>query len=92
MSDLPRCEIEGCEGIGFMVGHGLEPEHYYCPKHAHERGWCWRCGGFFGGVESFEFDGMCDDCQFIEEEIAASENDLYWSEGELEIYRWEDEL
>jgi hypothetical protein len=69
------CEIDGCDAWGFPVGHS-EVEHWYCPRHAHERGWCWHCGGFFGGVESFEWSDqrVCDDCEFIIEEINASED------------------
>ncbi len=42
---------------------------YYCVDHAHQAGFCKGCGGFWGGVESFEFpessllQGYCYDCR-----------------------------
>ena len=56
------------------------PYHYhYCFKHALKSGFCVGCGGFFAGVESFDFsehEGWCDDCY----------DDLKWDMGEGEEY------
>ncbi len=36
---------------------------YVCSTHHHATGYCYGCGQFFGGIESFEFgNGLCDDC------------------------------
>lgn len=42
-----------------------KPDYYYCTIHAHGEGLCWMCGGFYAGMESFDFsrDGLCDNCQ-----------------------------
>lgn len=43
-----------------------EPDYWYCPKHAHENGFCVSCGQFWAGVESFDFNnpaGLCDNCR-----------------------------
>jgi hypothetical protein len=40
-----------------------------CREHAKEKGFCFGCGGFFAGIESFEFakfwgnlEGYCEEC------------------------------
>ncbi len=43
------------------------PVLFLCDEHAKEFGYCWGCGHFFGGVESFEFGlrsraGLCSEC------------------------------
>jgi len=46
------------------------PPLYFCGVHAHQEGFCWMCGGFFGGIESFEFGGgICDDCRYEQERM-----------------------
>lgn len=40
-------------------------EVQYCFEHAKKSGFCLGCGGFFAGVESFDFsevEGFCSDC------------------------------
>lgn len=44
----------------------------YCPTHARDHGFCFYCGGFWAGVESFQMNsfGICYDCnQEIEDEF-----------------------
>lgn len=43
------------------------PDHYYCGDHAQKAGFCWGCGEFWGGIESFDFgmgarSGLCENC------------------------------
>lgn len=75
------CEEEGCsrEGIECYlpdnpifdpdpnIAKEAEPDYYYCGVHAHPNGFCWGCGMFWGGVESFDFGagartGLCENC------------------------------
>ena len=45
------------------VGDG--PDEYLCSQHRDIEGYCWGCGRFCGGIESFEFgkySGFCDNC------------------------------
>jgi hypothetical protein len=44
---------------------GEELIYWYCGDHIHDKGFCWGCGQFWGGVESFEFSphGLCPNCQ-----------------------------
>lgn len=46
---------------------------YYCSAHATKAGYCVGCGGFYGGIESFELEGMCENC--IEDEPDNNDND-----------------
>jgi hypothetical protein len=61
----------------------------YCYQHAREHGFCFGCGEFWGGVESFEFaelngnfDTYCDNCSEesrSELSLLDEDNDLCWS-------------
>lgn len=64
-----KCEIEGCENeaITFILqGDDVrEEEYHYCVIHAHDEGFCYGCGQFWGGIEEFEFcnpSGLCPNC------------------------------
>jgi hypothetical protein len=77
-----QCEHPGCKAEGipcFLPDYGREedpfgdavvtPDYYYCAEHAKVEGFCWGCGGFFGGLESFDFGyayghikGLCENC------------------------------
>lgn len=66
------CEYPGCTEPGYPCSLNddllAEPQRvteYLCATHASERGYCWGCGRFWAGVESFDFrpSGLCDDCQ-----------------------------
>ncbi len=75
--EIPHpCEHEGCDRNGLPCWlpcadgeEGAEdddtPDHYYCGEHCHGEGFCWSCGWFWAGVESFDFDseGLCDNCR-----------------------------
>ena len=76
-----RCEHKGCNSINVVEcllefyndekDIQEEYKYYYCPKHCQKNGFCWCCGLFWGGVESFEFEptGCCPNCvdQFKED-------------------------
>jgi hypothetical protein len=69
------CEHDGCDREGnpcFLLDDPPDkPSYHFCGDHAHEEGFCRGCGGFFGGIESFEFGyGLCDYCEVeCEDEI-----------------------
>lgn len=58
------------------------PDDWYCHKHAHSAGYCWSCGQFWGGIESFEFraNGLCDHCDdmFKTDMGEYDEDEEYW--------------
>lgn len=64
------CNEKGCRAKGeklfFPFGEeDKDAEHIYlCYNHMQENGFCFACGGFWGGVESFDFSkhGLCDNC------------------------------
>ena len=87
---LHICQHEGCLEIGSQC-HINEYEHegdyhykgesyyWYCPKHCQVEGFCWMCGEFWGGCESFDFDrgGLCPNCRSqVDEEMADELADL----------------
>lgn len=66
------CSEPGCSKrttIACIVPDTDEIEGYYCYDHAWRNGYCFGCGQFWGGVESFDFpgphqvSGYCDNCQ-----------------------------
>jgi len=69
-SEIMPCEHDGCVRVGNpcytnacdIDGEG--PNGYWCPEHSQEAGFCYLCGLFWGGIESFEFgNGLCDNCR-----------------------------
>lgn len=53
---------------------------YYCAEHCHDNGFCFNCGGFWAGAESFDFGpGWCSNCasEFEETEY---EDEEYWGQ------------
>jgi hypothetical protein len=66
-ADGHRCEEEGCESFDaipcFLMGED-DPNGYFCSEHAHAQGFCYICGQFWGGIESFDFGpGYCEHCR-----------------------------
>lgn len=66
-----QCNEESCDWTGHPCwlpdNQTDEPDYYYCSRHAHHNGFCWSCGQFWGGVESFDFgagadSGLCENC------------------------------
>jgi len=50
--------------------NGTVEDFYYCQEHCHVEGFCYGCGRFFAGIESFDFaeeqggiKGLCGDCE-----------------------------
>lgn len=66
-----KCEHEGCNRLGVACqpcgyGEEAEPEpEYFCSDHAFDHGYCYACGGFWAGVEDFEFsrNRLCSNCR-----------------------------
>lgn len=63
-----------CEGCGTIKGlvrcsiydYERDKEIYFnlCVECAPKHGFCWMCGQFWGGVESFDFGpGYCENCR-----------------------------
>lgn len=59
------------------------PDEYFCTNHAFEHGFCYMCGSFNGGIESFEFaamhggvHGMCEQCSDqLEGDLSTDDDD-----------------
>jgi hypothetical protein len=74
---VPRCWNDGCKDHGApCVIRGDDEEqdqvYWYCAKHSQRHGFCWSCGEFYGGTESFDFGpGYCSNCasEFEDEEV-----------------------
>ena len=59
---------------------------WLCPEHCQQEGFCWGCGQFWAGIESFDFSptGLCDNCKdedsAVMDEIDADSNaDYEWN-------------
>lgn len=62
------------------------PYERYCYQHAAEHGYCYGCGLFCSGIESFDFGpyrGLCDNCA---DEVRANDAWQYPTEDEFEMY------
>jgi hypothetical protein len=66
------CTKDGCEqaAMPFWLPDNEppnDPDGFYCAEHAQSAGWCWGCGGFWGGIETFDFNprntGLCENCE-----------------------------
>jgi hypothetical protein len=93
---MPVCVHPGClttdESLTACYYDGTpEEQRYagsYCYQHAKEHGFCFGCGEFWGGVESFEFGelwgnfpNLCDNCsdEYRAEFSDEYEDDVCWS-------------
>lgn len=54
---------------------------YYCAEHCQKNGYCYGCGEFWAGSESFDFSksGLCSNCQ------GEFENDFYYDEDDYDM-------
>lgn len=71
--------IQGLRHVWELLTQGWTDVHeYYCAEHAKENGYCFGCGNFWAGNESFDFSSSiyCENCR--EEE--------YWEDEEEEYY------
>lgn len=73
---LPICEADGCNKPGiicalwdFEAENPAEITYIYCPTHAWEEGFCYGCGQFWAGLESFDFNPrhVCSNCDVQKE-------------------------
>jgi hypothetical protein len=86
------CTVPGCTAWGtdcYFPDHGWGgpdgsprkgPDECLCDRHIKHSGFCKGCGGFAGGIESFDFGthgypGFCDDCAW---QIRAEEDRERW--------------
>lgn len=86
-----RCWQPGCHSKGMkciisaaLIGEDEDQMERYCSEHAAENGYCYGCGIFCAGIESFDFSwhrGLCDNCA---DEVKANEA---WDE--MEAGMWE---
>ena len=74
----PRCWEKGCKSHaepcllrGYYDDDDEDRIYWYCGEHSQKHGFCFSCGEFWGGAESFDFGpGYCSNCasEFEEEE------------------------
>lgn len=65
----PDCESMDVTECFLPDNQSGNPDEYYCSEHSQEHGYCYGCGSFWGGVESFDFasclggiQGLCENC------------------------------
>lgn len=64
---FPKCQEKGCENSGepcrLVDDDGKDLIFWYCSEHSQQNGFCFGCGEFWGGSESFDFGpGWCPNC------------------------------
>lgn len=88
LDDSQTCEEVGCDTAGtscfYPDNETSEPNHWYCAAHAFKHGFCWGCGLFWGGCESFDFaplheglEGLCENCRFAARDEFEREGEEY---------------
>jgi hypothetical protein len=59
-----------------------DPDDLLCAEHCQEEGYCWGCGYFWAGIESFDFraNGLCDNCkdEYADPDDYDDEIDYMW--------------
>lgn len=65
MNQFNQCQHQDCNNQGIAYQYPYEGESVICCYlHAKQAGFCPSCGGFFGGIESFDFgNGICEECE-----------------------------
>jgi len=91
-----RCWQLGCQNkgikcviLGALIDQDENVKNRYCSEHAAENGFCYSCGIFCAGIESFDFGryhGLCDN---YADEVRA--NDAWDEIDEQEIDPYEAE-
>jgi hypothetical protein len=58
---------------------------FYCVEHASKNGYCWGCGEFWSGCESFDFslNGLCSNCK-DDPDLVGYEDD--YDDGHLDYF------
>ena len=92
-----QCQQKGCKSIEVTECIIYDPienktyKEYYCPDHCFEHGYCYICGGFFGGIEEFEFNNksqLCNNCDdMLKTELGEydeMDDEIDWNEVEIE--------
>lgn len=102
---MNQCKHEGCSETKnltacYYPANGETPDSelfagHYCYDHAKTNGFCFGCGQFWSGVESFDFPefwgnvrGYCDNCSYtiksdcgeLDEDDEEEEEDYYYEE------------
>lgn len=85
----PLCCEWGCNRVGFpcYLPDDLDtPAEYRCWKHLEHSGFCFGCGQFWAGIESFDFrrSQLCDNCA---SQVDDWDDEDDWDEAYME---WDD--
>lgn len=92
------CEHEDCHERENLVSCYLpdsdqdgKPDNLFCTMHASRAGFCYGCGTFWGGVESFDFGpGLCEHCILEVDDWDDDSFDQYDPFDEYDDHDWDD--
>lgn len=100
LNDELKCQIDGCDEQAVEYTYPIIDENWdapetaiLCDDHAYNAGFCHKCGGFWGGVESFHFHnerlliGLCYNCR----EAEKAEMPEFWGIEDEDYYDYYDE-
>ena len=78
---IHTCQHEGClqaDAVRCWFGPAdpAQEDEYYCATHCHEHGFCYTCGEFWGGIDTFDrsLSHLCEHCQ---QEFEEDEDECY---------------
>ncbi len=89
------CQVAGCEWAAIPCylsdsDYGVDdPDDLLCVEHCVNEGYCWGCGRFSAGLESFDFNprGLCSECKddpdLNDDVVDDASTAFYWEGGEL---------
>lgn len=85
----PRCEYQACTQRGQEFYLPNDHPYHYCFEHASIGGFCWSCGQFWGGIDSFEMSitGLCEHCNAEILDDWPRDDDDDWDEHEY-VWDW----
>lgn len=73
----------------FLTNGWLDTYEQYCANHCQKNGYCYGCGEFWAGSESFDFgNGLCSNCEG-DPDIDPNWDNEYEPEG-WEVAMWEE--
>lgn len=84
---LHFCEHDGCDVADAIQCRVYDPDQdkylyeHFCAEHCQEHGYCYGCGEFWAGCESFDFSssGLCPNCRAdLDDELEAWDCDPQW--------------
>ena len=75
--------------IHYLKNGWLDTYDYYCAEHCQKNGYCYGCGQFWAGSESFDFskNGLCSNCKDDPDLVGYEDDEDYYEMPEDYYYQ-----